>query len=351
MNQINMIPGILSVFIITLAFPPAPGNKTLPGGAESREFKIMFYNVENLFDPANDSLTGDDDFTPSGDLHWTYKRYYSKINKLYKVITALGGWQPPDIIGLCEVENKKVLLDMIHNTPLSKFPYDIIHYNSPDKRGIDVALLYNRKTIRLLSSKKISLRKNGLFTRDILHVKAILHKDTCHFLVNHWPSRSAGQIETEGDRNKAALLLKSFTDSLFAKNMNASIIIMGDFNDEPVDESLSGKLMARTNMHDPKPGFLYNVSVAPSAGNYRGTLKYRGQWNLFDQIIVSGSLLYTSNGLRVQANGYKIFGESFLLIGDEQYTGFKPFRTYNGFRYQGGFSDHLPVYVVVTSNE
>jgi hypothetical protein len=351
MKRINMVQGILGIFLIALAVPQSSGNKTLPGNTDDREFTIMFYNVENLFDPANDSLTRDDDFTPSGDLHWTYKRYYTKINKLYKVITALGGWQPPDVIGLCEVENKKVLLDMINNTPLSKYPYEVIHYNSPDRRGIDVALICNRNTIRTLDSRKISIRKNGLYTRDILHVKAILHKDTCHFLVNHWPSRSSGQIETEGDRNEAALLLKSFTDSLFTINRHTRIIIMGDFNDEPTDESLSGRLMALTTMHDPKPGFLYNISVAPAKGNYRGTLKYRGQWNLFDQIIVSGSLLSQSDGLYVKKDGYTIFGEEFLLVGDEQYTGFKPFRTYNGFRYQGGFSDHLPVYVVVTSNE
>lgn len=350
MNQIHLIPGILGVFLFSLVVSSAPGCRTLPGNMDDRGFTIMFYNVENLFDPANDSLTADDDFTPSGDLHWTYKRYYTKLNRLYKVITALGGWQPPDVIGLCEVENKKVLLDLIHNTPLSKYPYEIVHYNSPDRRGIDVALLYNRNTIRPLESRKITLKKNGLLTRDILHVKAILQADTCHFLVNHWPSRSSGQIETEGDRIEAALLLKSFADSLFAINRNSNIIIVGDFNDEPGDESLKGQLKAITTLNEPKPGFLYNIGVAPSAGNYRGTLKYRGQWNLFDQIIVSGSLLSQSGGLQVKTDGFRIFGEEFLLIGDEQFTGFKPFRTYNGFRYQGGFSDHLPVYVVVRSS-
>ena len=148
-------------------------------------------------------------------MHWTYKRYLVKLRNTYKVIVAAGAWPPPDIIGLCEVENRKVLEDLISETPLDQYSYRIIHKNSPDRRGIDVALLYNSRRVEYLKSRFYSVTKPGLLTRDILYFKALLGTDTCHFLVNHWPSRSEGQLETEPDRFAAAKLLKLITDSFY----------------------------------------------------------------------------------------------------------------------------------------
>jgi predicted extracellular nuclease len=292
----------------------------------------------------------DDEYTPTGYKHWTYKRYLVKLRNMYKVIVAAGAWSPPDIIGLCEVENRTVLEDLISETPLDRYSYRIIHKNSPDKRGIDVAVLYNPRRVEYLKSRFYSVAKPGLLTRDILCFKALLGSDTCYLLVNHWPSRSEGQIETEPDRFAAAKLLKLITDSILSCHASAKILIMGDFNDEPADKSLVDYLKATTVFKKPLPSGLYNLTFAPSAGAVRGTLKYQGLWNSFDQIIVSGSYLLAETGLTVTADAYRIFADPFLLVEDKSYNGSKPYRTYNGFKYQGGFSDHLPVFIDLESH-
>jgi hypothetical protein len=176
-------------------------------------------------------------------------------------------------------------------------------------------------------------------------VKVLLGKDTCHFFVNHWPSRSAGQLETESDRYAAAWSLKKMTDSLFNINVSANIFIMGDFNDDPTDESLINHLKVQKYSMNSFPGELYNLSKAPSSFAIKGTLKYQGKWNIFDQIIVSGNLLQHKKGLSVGPDGFEILQKSFLMEIDENFNGYKPYRTYSGYKYQGGFSDHLPVYV------
>jgi endonuclease/exonuclease/phosphatase family metal-dependent hydrolase len=315
-------------------------------------YRIVFYNAENFFDTRNDSLTDDDEFTPEGGRHWNYSKYNIKLNNLYKTLIALGNWNPPDLIGICEVENKQVLLDLVNKTPLSKFNYRIIHANSPDKRGIDVAILYNGERVRVIHSRYFGVDMKGLFTRDILYCKAKLGNDTCHFLVNHWPSRSGGQLETVPLRQAAALRVRSIADSLTQDHGKVKIVIMGDFNDEPWDKSLSQTLQVKTDTRNTQSACLYNLSNAPGSGKIKGTVKFRGEWTLFDQVIVSGSLIGSLEGLHVGPGDFRIFSESFLLEPDEQYNGFKPFRTYNGYKYQGGFSDHLPVYIdMVTSDE
>lgn len=320
-------------------------DKPASGNGEDRSYRIMFYNTENLFDTVDDSLTLDEDFTPAGKMHWTYQRYRTKLRYLYKVIVAAGASMPPDIIGLCEVENRKVLEDLVRGTPLNRYYYRIVHKDSPDKRGIDVALLYNAHRVKYLGSEFHHVIKPGLFTRDILCCKALLGTDTCYFLVNHWPSRSEGQIETDPDRFAAAKQLRLLADSIFSSHAMPKIIIMGDFNDEPADESLVDYLKVETDLNKPLCTVLYNLTLAPSTGTAKGTLKYQGQWNSFDQIIVSGSLLLSTKGLRVETGGYRIFSNMFLLTEDRRYNGFKPYRTYSGYKYHGGFSDHLPVYV------
>jgi endonuclease/exonuclease/phosphatase family metal-dependent hydrolase len=340
----------LFLAIILCNITPQDG-KMQPVPVDELQYRIVFYNTENFFDTRDDSLTADDEFTPQGGRHWNFVKYKSKLNNLYKTILALGTWNPPDLIGICEVENKQVLMDLANNTPLSKYNYRIIHANSPDKRGIDVAVLYNSQRVIILQSRYYGVGKEGLFTRDILYCKARLGNDTCHFFINHWPSRSAGQLETEPDRLAASSRLKSLVDSLIHDRRKSKIVIMGDFNDEPWDISLSQRLQAKTDTRNTQSDYLYNLSTAPEGVKLKGTVKFRGEWTLFDQVIVSGSLLGSMKGLHVHPDDYHIFGESFLLVPDEQYNGFKPYRTYDGYKYQGGFSDHLPVYIDLRSDE
>lgn len=307
-------------------------------------FKIMFYNVENLFDLHDDSITNDDNFTPAGPLHWTRRRLSDKLNNISKVIIAAGEWQPPAIIGLCEIENREVLNELIFNTPLSKFSYNIVHGDSPDLRGIDVALLHDSKSVRIHRFSLLPVRRKGLMTRDILHAESVIQSDTFHIFINHWPSRSSGQLETEEYRMAAAMVLRHTVDSLISKNHFANIIIMGDFNDDPDNESMVEGLLSMPPTGDFKSGSLYNLSCAPK-GAVKGTLKYLGNWNIFDQIIVSGGLLNNQSDWHTRSDGFKIFYNSSMLETDEKYNGIKPFRTYNGYRYKGGFSDHLPVMI------
>jgi len=351
MNRMAFIyawAGILAIILSGL-IPHAQKIQKLPHFKP--EYRIVFYNAENFFDTRNDSLTDDDEFTPEGARHWNYPKYKSKVNNLYKTIIAIGNWSPPALIGLCEVENKQALSDLVSNSPLSKYNYRIIHSNSPDRRGIDVAILYDSERVIVLKSRYFEIGKKGLLTRDILYCKARLGKDTCHFLINHWPSRSGGQLETEPLRLAAASCLRTIVDSLFHDSGRAKIVIMGDFNDEPWDVSLSQNLKAKTDTRNAQSDYLYNLSNAGENGKLRGTVKFRGEWTLFDQVIVSGSLLISGKGLHVEPEDYHIFGESFLLVPDEQYNGFKPYRTYNGYKYQGGFSDHLPVYIDIGTRD
>jgi endonuclease/exonuclease/phosphatase family metal-dependent hydrolase len=306
--------------------------------------KIVFYNTENLFDPSDDPAVNDNDFTPAGAMHWTYKRFISKENNLGKVLIAIGEWNPPDIIGLCEIENEFVLNHLVAKTSLSKSGYSYLHRNSPDRRGIDVALLYNPSTIEVLECRFFRIDTNIVVTREILYARLLTHSDTFHVFVNHWPSRSSGQLETDKSRFATASLLRQKTDSLFNHDPASNIILMGDFNDEPSDESIVKVLNAGYPEHPVTRG-LYNLSRIPEKGPVKGTLKFQGTWNVFDQIIVSGNLLLSG---RIHGNSYHIFDGSFLLEPDETYTGMKPYRTYSGFRYHGGFSDHLPVYVVIS---
>lgn len=316
-----------------------------------QRYRLMFYNVENLFDTENDPNTNDDEFTPGGSRHWTNKRFYSKLNNIYKVIVAVGGWEPPTVVGLCEVENLLVLQKLIFETPLKKFGYDIVHFDSPDSRGIDAAMIYRKDKFTPLHSEPIPVTfpDDPLSkTRDILYVKGLIGDlEMVHIFINHWPSRYGGYMETKPKRNRAAEILKHKTDSLFAINPAVSIVIMGDFNDGPEDQSISEFLQAKKPIAEPQTINLYNLMTVERSGWKFGTLKYREYWDTFDQVIVSGGLLSGQSALSVNPNQEVIFRGDFLLQPDERYMGMQLFRTYSGFKYLGGFSDHLPVYVDV----
>lgn len=304
----------------------------------------MFYNVENLFDTKNDQEKNDDEFLPDGNRRWTSTRFFQKINHISQVIVAAGEGAYPSVIGLSEIENQDVMESLLFHTPLGKLDYQIIHKESPDNRGIDVAFLYRKTRFKPLIFEAIPVKnpKDDKFkTRDILYVKGLIGSDTIHFFVNHWPSKSGGIGATKPLRAVAATTLRLKTDSLLNLNKNSNIIIMGDFNDTPSDVSIKEVLGAKSPNEINSSKALYNLAI-PLALKGKGTNKFQGKWSLIDQIIVSGNLL-NGNRLKTSTGSFQIFSPDFLLENDETYLGKKPFRTYSGFKYNGGFSDHLPV--------
>jgi len=313
------------------------------------DIRIMSYNTENLFDTADDPLTEDNDFTPTGRLHWTNEKYHHKLLNIYKVIAGVGGWQPPEIIGLVEIENRQVLNDLIFNTPLSKFKYGIAHYESPDPRGIDVALLFRSDKLKLLHQEPIYINFIGnpnKKTRDILFVKLLYSNlDTLCVFVNHWPSRRGGEIETEDLRYEVANYLHQKVSMVLKTNPAAKIIIIGDFNDEPSDQSITAYLKAQPISNQLAVNQLYNLSYNLLKTSKIGTHYYRGHWAILDQVIVSGGLLNPKLGLYAKPSDIHIYAADFIVQPDKKNLGIKPLPTYSGPKYIGGYSDHLPVYL------
>lgn len=280
---------------------------------QNDSIKVMFYNVENLFDTTDDTTKNDNEFLPEGKKNWTNKKWDEKTTKIAKVIAAVNF---PDVIGLAEVENKLVLERLTNHFILKSQNYKIIHFNSPDARGIDCALLYKKEKFDLLSLKPIPVKTSPRATRDILAVTLSHANDTINFLVNHWPSRFGGRRRSENKRIFAGQMLNWAMDSIRRSQPFNQIIAMGDFNDEPKDSSLK-VLSSYKNICSSLPG----------------TIKYRGKWQNFDQFI-------TTKGMEYKV---EVFKSNFLLEEDETYGGVKPNRTYFGPMFHGGFSDHLPV--------
>ncbi|HKL32184.1 MAG TPA: endonuclease/exonuclease/phosphatase family protein [Tangfeifania sp.] len=309
-------------------------------------FSVLFYNVENLFDTQDDSATIDEEFTPGGDRRWTNSKLNEKLLNISKVILNSSGWEPPQVIGLCEIENRFVLEKLLTDTPLKRYPYKIIHKESPDERGIDVALIYNEDVFYPLFYRYHPLlHERGAVekTREILYVSGILNEtDTLHFFVNHWPSRYGGLLETQSLRNLAAQTLRNLYDTLQVNHSNPKVILMGDFNDQPQDESIARFL--KTKDVEEKFGHADIVNLSEKwTSEEIGTIKYQSQWSVFDQVMVSGSLLLDDSGFTTSSQLAQIVKLPFLLEKDERYGGIKTNRTFIGYRYNGGFSDHLPV--------
>ena len=224
--------------------------------------------------------------------------------------------------------------------------YRIVHYESDDFRGIDVGLLYQPEQFELLFSKKIGVRdpENPDFrTRDILYVKGLMGGDTLHVFINHWPSRYRGYLNSEPLRQLASEVLTHSTDSICSLNSDAAILIMGDFNDRAENESVSRLASDETACP------LYLLPLNCTNNDVKGTIKYQGNWDFFDHILVSQSLLIGENDLATQDESASVFSPDFLLEKDEKFNGVKPKRTFIGFKYNGGVSDHLPVYVDFTT--
>jgi hypothetical protein len=308
------------------------------------EFSFMFYNTENLFDCLNDSLTKDDEFTPDADRRWNSARLHAKIERIAKVILAAGKWNPPVFVGLCEIENLNVLEMLTETAPLNKYSYKIVHKDSPDERGIDVAFIYRPELFRPFDYQSIPIvdpADQTFKTRDILRVSGVLNGcDTLHVFVNHWPSRYGGMMETMRYRRLAAETLQKSVQQIRDRFPEAKILCTGDFNDTPKDESLSATFEAKESDNPEIKGEMINLSFS-WLSNAIQTIKNQYTWETFDQWMVSDNFQGDNECYKFLKT--EIFDAGFLLEPDVQFGGVKPKRTYVGFKYQEGFSDHLPV--------
>jgi len=313
---------------------------------------IAFYNVENLFDTIND-VTKNDEASPIMELKLNKSKvYWDKIDKLSSTIAKIGLDKTntsPAIIGVSEVENVKVLEDLIASKHLAKNEYGIIHYDSPDKRGIDVALLYQKKYFNPIYHEafhpKIYKENRRIFTRDQLLVSGYLDGELIHLIVNHWPSRRGGEAASRPYREKAAYQNTQIIEKIRAQDANAKILIMGDFNDDPTNSSIKKVLQAKGKKSEINKRDLYN----PYEDMFRrgfNTLKYRGKINLFDMILISSPLLDKGEKDFSSYKMFKamIFNKRFLTNKKGKYKGY-PFRSFSNGRYTGGYSDHYPVYM------
>ncbi len=289
-------------------------------GIAQDSFQIISYNVENLFDIETDSLNQDNEFTPTGERHWTYDKYQNKLRHIAQVIANIGGWKVPALIGLMEVENAQCLYDLTHYH-LQRYRYRFLHQDSPDERGIDCALLYDAQQFQLLDSAFLSIPLAERTTRDILYAKGAIgkhHVDTLHVFVCHLPSQVGG-TSTGERRDKAFTVLQQAIDSILTQNKQANIVVMGDMNQEPTN-NLKGLQNSMVNLDS----------------LYGGTHKYNGIWNYLDQFYTTGYLL---NDVQVS-----VFSPDWLVEDDPKFAGKRPIRTYHGFQYQqAGYSDHLPI--------
>ena len=329
--------------------------------AQNDPVRVAFWNMENFFDPYVDSTKTYNAFTEDGMQHWTKTRFYKKRNNMYKAILAMSENRPIGILGMCEVENEYVLSALFEQTPLKKHNYRWVHYEGPDKRGIDPAIVYSLDHFQLVESAVIPYynpEDTAYHSRDILYAKFISKDggpstdsgtamaDTLHIFVNHWPSRYSGELETVGSRSCSASLLRAKVDSILTvapEGYQPKVIMMGDLNDCPTDPSVYDVLQAR-HPSEMEEGCFINLFGKNDGLGFEGTLKHQADWQIFDQIIVTPGVM-AGTGLHYQEGSARIFHTDFMLEDDDTYHGKKLFRTYIGPRYFGGFSDHLPVYI------
>ena len=293
---------------------------SLPIVAES-SLRIVSYNVENLFDTKHDTLKNDSSFLPEGMHHWTYRRYQTKIDRIAQVLVNIGGWESIPLVGLCEVENARCLRNLCYK--LRRFHYKYVHYDSPDERGVDVALLYDSTRVSILNRRALSPSLDGDATRDILYVSALYEqRDTVHVMMCHLPSQLGGASASDWKRQRVKSLIQSQIDSIFLFQPSANIVVLGDMN---------------TSVQDDLRG-MYNLML-PIQKMGQGTHKYQGIWTCLDQFYVSPSIVSRSVA--------SIFSPQWLLEEDTKYLDYKPRRTYIGYRYNDGYSDHLPIVLTI----
>lgn len=339
--------------ILITVFLLLPVWSVIVSHAQKAVATVMFYNLENLYDAKDDTLKRDDEFLPGGDRHWSNRRMVSKLTGIARVIVNTGFWEPPAVVGMCEVENRQVLERLVATEPLRSWNYQIIHKDSPDKRGIDVAAIYREDLFHPVSYRYFPpVPENAPVpeTREILFLSGVVAgTDTIGLFFNHWPSRYGGLLETRPLRMQAAIRLRSEIESMCWPGQPRFIAVMGDFNDRPGDESMRRGLVATGKVTD-NPCSLVNLS-SDWEKTGKGTIKFQSQWMVFDQVIVNGWFLGCNAGLFVRPGDARIVEPGFLFGIDETYAGKKLNRTYLGPRYQGGTSDHLPVLLVIRSYE
>ncbi len=313
--------------------------------AWTQDFKIVFWNLENFFDTRDDPFTSDNEFTPMGEKHWSRKKFNEKRNGLAKTILLMAYGELPSLVGVAEVENRYVLRELTGATALSPAGYGIIHKDSPDLRGIDVALLYRKDRFFPLKTDfiNVQLPDSSMKTRLILYAKGVLDKlDTIHVFVNHWPSKYGSGSLSDLRREAAADFLKRYCDSIITRNSKANILLMGDFNESP-ERSPTSNYEGFTNLAK-------NLRSRINAHGYKqvkGSIRFKGVWELIDHFLVSSNLLDTLEPIYCLPESMEIFSHASLLEKDRQYLGLMPRRTYKGPRYNGGLSDHLPVIMTI----
>ncbi len=316
--------------------------------------KVVFYNVENLFDTINDPEVLDEEFTPDGVKKWNSAKYNKKISNLERVFFDIASIDKnyPAVIGLSEIENRSVLEDIIATAKLSPANYRIVHYDSPERRGVDVAFFYRPDVFKLEGDEAVTTVIPGrpdFKTRDILTMWGTIENEPFFFMVAHWPSRIGGKERSEYLRMAVGAQMRSIADSVLTANPATKVVVMGDFNDDPTDKSVAESLGAKIRKKDLEPGDLYNPYGAMLKAGL-GTLAYGDAWNIFDNIVVSENLVNgeKSNIQLIKANGSKydgnIFKQHYMVQKEGQYKGY-PLRTYVGNNFQGGYSDHFPVYI------
>ncbi len=312
--------------------------------AARRNMTVAFYNVENLFDLEDAPGKADEEFTPESEKNWNRERYEKKLEDIARVISAINEGDLPEIVGLSEVENEQVLTDLTRTGLLANGKYKVIHHESPDFRGIDCALIYRPAEFKVLEHSAIPVRFEDdpdYKTRDILYVKGRTRNwEQFHIFVNHWPSRIGGVEQTKAKRKKAAAVLKNKIDSVLESKPNARILVMGDMNDEPTNESLLEVLNAQPPSN--QNAELVNL-MFPADKEERGSYNFRGNWNMLDNIVVSSNLL-DNKGFEVMGDQGFIFYQDWMEFTNDEGVMY-PNRTYGGPNYYGGVSDHFPVYI------
>lgn len=342
-NNIFMCRNFLSPMVIgVLLFALCSSTLCAQEAPLLKPARVIFYNCENLFDTINDPETQDEDFLPSSKYEWNTKKYAVKLNHIAKVISALCDTIQPLAIGLCEVENKKVLEDLLAQHALKKFNLGIIHHNSPDERGIDCALLYNKDVLEEVFDQHLTVDLGEDKTRDILYFKCFVNENfPLWFFVNHWPSRRGGQDESEGKRGAAAKVLREKIENIYLGEPYSRIITMGDFNDNPTDKSLLSLSSGKNKIADQQD--LVNL-MKPLYEHGEFTLTYKEEKDIFDQFIVSKNLVSKKFDYNIRNSEAHIFSPEFLLHTSKE-GNVSPNRTYVGTKWVGGYSDHLPVYI------
>ncbi len=321
-----------------------------------KPYKVVFYNFENLFDTINDPGVLDDEFTPDAPKRWNTAKYTRKLSNLERVLFDIAATDQnfPVVIGVSEVENRSVMEDVIAQPKLAAGNYRIVHYDSPDARGIDVGFYYRPDVLKLEGSAAIPFVMPGMpdfKTRDFVTMWGTIDGEPFFFLVSHWPSRLGGKSASEAKRLAAAEQVRHIIDSVQTANPATKVVVMGDLNDDATDKSVIKGLRARGRLEEVGKGDMFNPFIGVFKAGY-GTLAYRDEWNLFDNIIVSENLATGSTGaLRLQPVGDTkfyggIFRRPYMIQKEGQYKGY-PLRAFVGNDFQGGFSDHLPVYIYI----